>query len=273
VVIDSLFGGIVLLMAVLAVADAVAAKDRTLTFFAPEPVLLLQGMVLVLLLGIALAGAATGEFISVLGVGFWVSMMLIIYLASLVEMRSYEARKPWRPAQVPQEIQQPGKTQDSSQKNHRLRTIILYFFLASITVLVAGIIVTQSGIALAEQSGLGTGFVGATLLAFVAALPEASVTFSAVRIGAYSMAISNIFGTAALMVALLFLGDVFFPDPLLNTISRGAVFAIAASVVATAFYLIGMLERRNRTVLGMGVDSLAVLVTYGITLGVLYMLA
>ncbi|HEX2973510.1 MAG TPA: hypothetical protein VHP11_14340, partial [Tepidisphaeraceae bacterium] len=272
IVIDSLFGGMVLLMAVLAVADGLVARKQVLTFFAPTPVLLLQGAILVLLLGIAVAGAAVGEVFSLFGIGLWVAVIFAVYLLSLFEMRSFESREPWRPTHLPEEATLAFAVERGLDKNRGLRQTLFLIFLTSVIVFVTGILVTQSGIALAEETGLGTGFVGATLLAFVAALPEMSVTFAAVRFGAYTLAISNIFGTAAFMVALLFLGDVFYSGPLLSATSNAAIFAMAAAVVTTAIYLIGMLERRNRTVFGMGIDSLAVLVTYGITLAVLYSL-
>jgi cation:H+ antiporter len=42
--------------------------------------------------------------------------------------------------------------------------------------------------------------------------------------------------------------------------------------VATAIYLVRLLERRNRTVLRMGYDSVAVLVAYGAGLAGVYYL-
>jgi len=42
--------------------------------------------------------------------------------------------------------------------------------------------------------------------------------------------------------------------------------------VVTGIFLVGLLERRNRTVLRMGLDSLAVLVVYGTSLVALYTL-
>jgi cation:H+ antiporter len=44
------------------------------------------------------------------------------------------------------------------------------------------------------------------------------------------------------------------------------------SMVVTAIFLLGLLERRNRTVLGMGVDSALVLIVYLAGLGGLYYL-
>ncbi|MCL4697593.1 MAG: hypothetical protein KJ023_11175, partial [Burkholderiaceae bacterium] len=49
-------------------------------------------------------------------------------------------------------------------------------------------------------------------------------------------------------------------------------FAALVALVLTAVYLCGILERRDRVVLRMGVDSLAVLVLYAAGLAVLYTL-
>jgi cation:H+ antiporter len=46
--------------------------------------------------------------------------------------------------------------------------------------------------------------------------------------------------------------------------------AAAVGMVVTAILLLGLLERRNQTVARMGLDSLAVLVTYGLGLIGLY---
>jgi cation:H+ antiporter len=69
---------------------------------------------------------------------------------------------------------------------------------------IGGIALVTSAEAIAGQSGLGASFVGVTVLAAATSLPEISTTFAAVRLGAYTMAISNIFrlqpdhaGTAA----------------------------------------------------------------------------
>ena len=64
--VNSLFGGVVLQTAVLAVAD-LAVAQRVLTYFAPRPVLLLQGASVVLLLGLAIARIAAGKIVQLLG--------------------------------------------------------------------------------------------------------------------------------------------------------------------------------------------------------------
>jgi len=125
---------------------------------------------------------------------------------------------------------------------------------------------------LAVQTGLGSGFVGATLVTLATSLPEVSPTFSAVRIGAYGMAVANILGTNALAIALFFLADLFYYDGLiLLALDRSAIILAALGIVVTCLYLWGLLERRDHTILGMGIDSAAVLVLYTGGMVVLYL--
>ena len=137
----------------------------------------------------------------------------------------------------------------------------------------AGSALALTGDALAEQTGLGASFVGVALVAASTSLPELSTALGAVRHGNHQMAVSNILGTNCLEVALFLPADIIYRGgPLLAELDRSATFAAAAGIVITAIFLVGLLERRNRTVLGMGVDSLAVLVVYGTSLVTMYTL-
>jgi cation:H+ antiporter len=87
------------------------------------------------------------------------------------------------------------------------------------------------------------------------------------------MAVANILGTNCLEVALFLPADLFYrAGPILAAADRFALFAAALGIVVTCVFLCGLLERRDRTVLGMGVDSAAVLVIYAVGFGTLYYL-
>ncbi len=79
-------------------------------------------------------------------------------------------------------------------------------------ILLAGMVLARVAEALAEQTGLGTSFIGGTLLAASTSLPELSTTIMAVRLGNYQMAVSNIFGSNSIMIALPFLADIFYRE-------------------------------------------------------------
>jgi cation:H+ antiporter len=140
-------------------------------------------------------------------------------------------------------------------------------------ILVAGWALAATGDALSEQTGLGASFVGFALVAASTSLPELSTTLGAVRRHNYEMAVANILGTNCLEVALFLLADALYRGgPILASADRSALFAGAIGMIVTAIFLVGLLERRDRTVLRMGIDSLAVLVTYIAGLFGLYML-
>jgi cation:H+ antiporter len=87
------------------------------------------------------------------------------------------------------------------------------------------------------------------------------------------MAISNIFGSNLIMIFLLLPTDIFYlKGALLNSSNDSAEFALISGIVVTAIYVIGLILRKSKTFLRMGVDSIAVLFIYIITLYVLYSL-
>jgi cation:H+ antiporter len=155
-----------------------------------------------------------------------------------------------------------------------MTSIWLLFCGFSLLVLVAGWAVAQSADMLADQTGLGDAFLGATLLALATALPEISTTVAAARSGRYSMAISNIFGSNAFCVALLILAELLYRDGTIMAHVGGAVVFVAAiGAIMTSIYLLGMLERQDRTVLGVGWDSAAAVLIYIGGMAVLYFIA
>jgi cation:H+ antiporter len=67
----------------------------------------------------------------------------------------------------------------------------------------------RSSAAIAELTGLGTTFVGTTLVALVTSLPELVATLAAARLGADDMAIGNLFGSNLFNMFALGLTDFF----------------------------------------------------------------
>lgn len=275
---NNIFGGITLQTAVLAIVDLWVVRGA-LTFFTPKPVLLLEGSFLILLISLALAAAVAGEFLTVFGFGMWSVILLVIYLVSLIVIHRYEGQERWSVTDeeelnaVEEAAAAAREEQEPDEKDRPLSRLILLFAGGTALIFVAGFVLARVGEALAEQTGLGSSFVGVTLLAASTSLPELSTTISAARLGNYSMAVSNIFGSNALMIMLIFIADIAYRQgPILETVGASSLFAAATGIVVTAIYLLGMIEWKDRTIWRMGIDSAAVLVCYLGSLGVLYTL-
>ena len=264
----NLLGGVAMQIAVLALIDATAmGRSAPLTYFSPRSVLLIQGVALVLLAALAIAAIALGD-VAVMGhVGLGPIALAAVYGLSLYVVWRYEGQPRWEPSgDIAEPPQSAVDMKDEQQRRYAavgLGGIWVRLAMAAAVVLVSGYAVAVSGEAIAEQTGVGSTVVGGTLVAFATSLPEISTTVTAVRLGAYSMAIANIFGTNAIELALFLPADLLYRDGLvLSELGRPAIFLAAMGIVTTTIYLWGILERRDRTAFGMGYDSIAVAVVY-----------
>ena len=76
----------------------------------------------------------------------------------------------------------------------RLWVALLGFGGATLILVLVSPWLVSSSKQIAELTGLGTGFVGTALVAVVTSLPEVATSIAAVRLGAYDLAIGNLFG-------------------------------------------------------------------------------
>lgn len=280
--VHNLLGGVVIQTAVLAIADLVAGRNA-LTFLAPHFVLLIEGVGVIFLLAIVLIGMAVGSEIgsaggltSTIGVGIWLLLLALAYVLVLYVTYRSQRQSRWTPdtpsnasrnrdiasskdTDSQHQKQQPEK--QSSAARRSLTQICLAFAGFSLLVLVAGWAVAKSGETFAKQTGLGSSFVGATLVALATSLPEISTTVSAAKNDRYETAFSNIFGSNSFDITLLILVGLLASGPaLIQSASPSAMLAAGVGVLVTCIYLWGLLEREDRTILRIGWDSAAVLI-------------
>jgi cation:H+ antiporter len=88
---------------------------------------------------------------------------------------------------------------------------------------------------------LGTSFVGTTFVALSTSLPELVASYAALRIGAFDLAVGNIFGSNAFNMLLLLPLDMAFPDTLLTAISPAHAVSAFAVILATGVVIMGQL--------------------------------
>jgi cation:H+ antiporter len=268
--VNNLTGGVVVNTAILAVADASFGRGA-LTFFTPSVRVTLQGLLVVALLSVTLCGAVAGEPVAPFGVGLSTALGFALYLGFVAIAARFDPDERWRPMDLPDVLQPEPVRASPRHAPETLRRLGVSFALASLAILAAGVALVGAASAIADQTGLGEGFVGSTLLATATSLPEVSTTLAAVRIGAYGMAFANVFGSNAVVVALLFVADaVDGGGPILRAAGPSALLGAAAGIGVTAVYLVGLLTRQRKTFLRMGVDPILVLFAYAAVLALLY---
>lgn len=263
--VNDLLGSAAINVVIIAVADAALGRGAITSVLA-SPGVLLQGVLGIVLLAMVVGATMTLD-VPLWGASAWTWLVLLAYAASVWIIAKSHAKQAWTAARRPRD--QPVRSKEPGA----LRPLLAKTALAGAAVLVAGFFLAESGAAIAAQTGLGTSFVGAVLLAASTSLPEVSTVLAAVRLKRYEMAVSDVFGTNLFNVTIIFAVDLLYDGgPVLAEVGRFAGFGALLAIVLTAFYLAGMIERRDRTILRMGYDSLAVLGAYLGGLAMLYAL-
>ena len=126
---------------------------------------------------------------------------------------------------------------------------------------------------MAAELGMSGVLFGATVLAAATALPELSTGLAATKLGDYQLAVSDIFGGNAFLPVLFLLATLISGKAVLPHAQTTDIYLAALGALLTAIYMLGLIFRPKRRVLGVGVDSLAVLILYVIGTAGLFALA
>ncbi len=267
-VLNNLFGGITLQTAILAMSDFWARGP--ITNYPRKANHALEATLLVLLLSVALIITNLGETFVFAGVGLGSACIAVVYGGAIWLLRRYDDSSDWVPVDLPDPdpLAFPAPTGLAEKSN---RALIAQAAAACIAILIFGLLLVFFADRIAVQSGLGAGFIGVTLLALATSLPELTTSIAAVRIGAYTMAISNIFGSNLIMLVLVFPADILFRSgPILQDTSRTVSLALSFGLAVTAIYLIGLIVRRKPRVGDVGLDSILVMLTFMASLAAYY---
>jgi cation:H+ antiporter len=267
-VLNNLFGGIALQTAILAMADFWARGP--ITNYPRKANHALEATLLVLLLSVTLVITNLGETFVFAGVGVGSICIAVIYVGAIWLLRRYDDSSDWVPIDLPDP--DPLAFPAPTGLAHAGNTSLIWQAIASCAaILIFGLFLVLFADRIADQSGLGTGFIGVTLLAAATSLPELSTSIAAVRIGAYTMAISNIFGSNLIMLVLIFPADILFrAGPILQNTSRMVSLTLGFGLTVTAIYLIGLIVRRKPRIGVFGLDSILVLLTFLASLAAYY---
>lgn len=273
---NNLLGSIAMQVAILAVADAMIGR-QALTVVAGNSLVLLQATMNVLLLVLVALAIAVGDR-AFAGAGLWSWGLALAYLMAMWTIAQSGERRQWVAQRTQRQREREAAGEDDVPAepppgDEPVKPLVGRLAVGGAVILVSGFLLSRTGEAIAEQTGLGNSFVGAVFVAVATSLPETSSVVSSMRRRRYEMALSDIFGTNLYNILLLFLVDLLYRGgPALNEVGKFSLAGSLLGALLAAIFLVGLIERRDRTVARMGVDSLAVLVCYGAGLYLLYQL-
>lgn len=274
--VNNLLGSIAMQIAILALADALIGR-KALTVVAGNSLVLLQATMNVLLLVLVALAVAVGDR-AFMGAGLWSWGFALAYLLAMWTVAHAGEREQWVARRTDRQRERQARGESDAPAppppgDEPVRPLVFRLALGGVTILVAGFLLSRTGEAMAEQTGLGNSFMGAVFVAISTSLPESSSVVSSMRRRRYEMALSDIFGTNLFNIVLVFVVDlVYGGGPALNEVGRFSLAASLLGALLAAIYLVGLIERRDRTVARMGGDSLTVLICYSAGLYLLYQL-
>jgi cation:H+ antiporter len=272
---NNILGSIATNVLLLAIADAVLGRDA-LTSVVAHPATLLQGTLGIILLGVLAAGIAAGD-VGLFGLGVWSAALVPLFALAVWLSSRHENRPTWIAfdhIDVFLASRQGAAIALPAEPVVDLPTRQLFgrAGIVAITILVAGYTLAEAGDAIAAETGIGASLVGFLLVGLATSLPEISSMVGAIKLRRYELAIGDIFGTNLFDLLLIPVADLCFRGgPILREAGRFEILAALLGILLTAIYVVGLLDRRNRTFLRMGYDSLAAIVTYGVGIVVLGM--
>ncbi len=205
------------------------------------------------------------------GVGFESVILLILYVLGmrLVFRQEDMARRQLEHKAVVEGLaEEPGS--DGSRRD-ALRYAVRGFSIGALVLLVAAPVLAWSAERIAEESGMTATFIGTSLVAITTSLPELVVSISAVRLGAFDLAVGNLFGSNAFNMAAFFFADLAYRGGgLLSTVSSTHALTALWAIIMMNIGLMGIMYRAERRFRLIEPDSLLMIVVYVLGLWLLF---
>ena len=206
-----------------------------------------------------------------LGVGFESLVLPILYLLGMrVVLRQEDmARRQRAQSELAEEM--AGAYDGGAFRREELRRAIIGFAIAAGVLLVAAPVLTQSAEQIAQETGVSSTFIGTSLVAITTSMPELVVSIAAVRMGAFDLAVGNLFGSNAFNMAAFFFADLAYRQgSLLSTVSTTHALTGLWVIIMMNIGLMGIIYRAEKRFMLIEPDSLLMLVAYVLGLWLLF---
>lgn len=254
-------GGVLGQTTFLAVAD-LFYRSGSLERAAAEVTNLIQGVLLVILLAIVLAllHAPTWD---VFGVHPATFTLFVVYGFGMKAVARASDEPMWRPVPTREAPDDPAIAEDRGAS----RSDLWFRFLVLAAVLgLAGWLLVPAAEQIAASTGISRTAAGTFLTGVSSSLAELVVSVSAVRAGALTLAVGNVFGGNMFDTLLVGVADMAYREgPIYGALTPDHGLISAVAVLITAVTVFGLLRRRRAPVGKVGIESLIVLVLYAVT--------
>jgi len=189
-------------------------------------------------------------------IGIYTPIIFVMYLAIVMMIFIFERQE---------QEQSPTDTETATEEEGiTLRRAYIYYGISAVVIIGAGTWLAFVGKELAEITGWEQSFVGSLFIAFTTTLPEITVSFSALRLGAIDLCVANMIGSNIFNMMIIGIDDLFFTEgPILASVSTSHVFTAMVVALMSGIFIAGLISRPQRkTPLGLSWYSIAFIVVF-----------
>lgn len=267
VIIGNLIGGLAIQTLIIVMFDIAVKGKRPLSYLAGTVELSFETIFAIILTVLALTGtllpkSATWFHASPFSFGVFVAWLIGLFIIDKIRnIKKFNTTQ--KDASIGRHHKQRRATENHVFYAKKSTWYVAGIFLFSCFVtLVAGVLLEESGTALAEHIGMSAGLFAATAIAFVTALPEISTGLESIFIGDNHLAISDIMGGNAFMLTIFLLADLFAQKPVLSYAGHSDMFLAFLGIAMMAVYAFSFIKKPQRRFLRMGWDSILQIFLY-----------
>jgi cation:H+ antiporter len=282
VAVGNILGGIAIQTVVLVALDAAGVRPRkALTYLAASLTLVLEGALVVAILLVVVMGTQLPKDLVFLRLTPAAVLIAALWVVGLLLVQRASRGLPWHDTtgdapggqEKPRGHSKREKDKQARERGRSTSRITLVFAAAALATLVSGVTLERSGEEFFGRLGLSGVVFGATVLAAATSLPELSTGLTSTRMGDYQLAFGDIFGGNAFLPVLFLLATLLSGKAVLPEAGAADLYLTALGGLLTVVYIAGLIFRPTRQHLRMGVDSITVLVLYGIGVAGLVLVA
>jgi cation:H+ antiporter len=263
----NILGGIAIQTVVIVLLDAFGVgKKAPLTSHAASLDLVLEAVLVLGMLALVFMGHQIPDSLVWRGITPDGVLICVAWIAGIYLIGKARGALPWQghgeaPGGQRRRTMRQKRERDAAKKSSTAWAAILFTIAATAT-LIAGVVLQQTSETMAKQLGMSGVVFGATILAAVTALPEISTGLTAVRLGDYKLAVSDIFGGNAFLPVIFVVATLVSGKAVLPHATKSDLYVTALGMLLTVVYIFGLVFRPRRQFARMGIDSVVVLVLY-----------
>jgi len=275
VIIGNLIGGLSIQTLIIVIFDLAVKGKRPLSFHAGSRLLLFETLFAVVITALALGGMFIPKETTIFQMNPASIAIVLVWFGGLF-MINKARTNPVNVASADEQALEREKERKPGRHHRHRRAVenhpfyvgkstlyvILIFVFACVVTLIAGVLLEETGNAIADKMNIGSGLFAATVISLITSLPEISTGLESIFMGDHHLAISDIMGGNAFMLVIFIMADLVAKQPVLSFSQHTDMLLTVLAIVMMGVYMFSFVRPPQIRYLRLGWDSFCQIILY-----------